>query len=78
MAEYIPIAKRLEILSLLNDGMHIIDAAKTFSVSEHAIQTLIAKHERAEIKRLERENNKLREIIGQLVHERERGSGLLM
>ena len=67
MAQYISPKKRAEILSLItDDGMSVIDAAKTFSTTEKAVVKWLANYSRAEVQRLKQERKDLKAIIKEL------------
>jgi len=74
MAQYISPEQRAKILSSIKDeGMAIVDAAKTYSVSIKTIrkwmrkQTKNAHTSSTEVDRLKRENQALKELIGDIV-----------
>jgi len=74
MATYISPEQRAKILSAVKDeGMSIIDAAKTFLVTETTIRSWMRKQTRnahtssTEVQRLKQENQTLKELIGDLV-----------
>ncbi len=74
MAQYISPEQRAKILSSVKDeGMAIVDAAKTFSVSVKTIrkwmrkQTKNAHTSSTEVERLKRENQALKELVGDIV-----------
>lgn len=74
MSQYISPEQRAKILSAVKDeGMAIVDAAKTYSVSVITIrkwmrkQTKNAHTSSTEVERLKRENQALKELIGDIV-----------
>ena len=77
MATYVTPGQRAKILSAIKDeGMSIIDAAKTFSVTEDAIEKWMKKQAKnshdpsTEVSQLRQENRELKIIIGEMVHKR--------
>lgn len=74
MSQYISPEARAKILSAIkDDGMAIIDAAKTYSISPKTIrkwmrkQTKNAHTSSTEMDRLKRENQALKELVGDIV-----------
>lgn len=74
MATYISSEQRAKILSAVKDeGMSIVDAAKTFLVTEDTIKKWMRKQSRnshtssTEVQRLKQENQELKTIIGEMV-----------
>lgn len=74
MAQYISPEQRAQILSAIKDeGMSILDATKTYSVSEKTVRKWLRKQSRnahtssTEVERLKRENQALKELIGEIV-----------
>ena len=85
MATYISSEQRAKILSAIKDeGMSIIDAAKTFLVTEDTIKKWMRKQTKnghtssTEVQRLKQENQDLKAIIGEMVlhHKKKKGSFL--
>lgn len=73
MAQYISPEQRAKILSAIKDeGMGILDAVKTYSVSEKTIRKWLRKQSKnahtssTEVERLRQENKALKEIIGDI------------
>lgn len=73
MATYVSPETRAKILSSIKDeGMSIIDAAKTFLVTEKTIRSWMKKQTRnahtssTEVQRLRQENQILKEMIGEI------------
>jgi transposase-like protein len=85
MATHISPEQRAKILSAIKDeGMSIIDAAKTFLVKEETIKKWMRKQSRnghtssTEVQRLKQENQDLKTIIGEMVlHQKKRKSPFL-
>jgi len=78
MAQYISPEQRAKILSAIKDeGMPIVDAAKTFSISEKTIRKWMRAQSRnthtssTAVQKLQQENFELKAIIGKMVWERE-------
>jgi transposase-like protein len=78
MARYIPPEKRAQIVSAVkDDGMPIVDAAKTYSITEEMVRKWMRKQcpnastSVSEVQRLRQEVLALRAIIGKMVHLRE-------
>lgn len=74
MATFISPEQRAKILSSIkNDGMSIIDAAKTYLVTEKTIRKWIQKQSKnghtssTEVQRLKQENQDLKLIIGEMI-----------
>lgn len=74
MAQYISPEQRAKILSAIKDeGMSLVDAAQTFSVSVKTIRKWLRKQPRnahtssTEVDRLKRENQALKELVGDIV-----------
>lgn len=74
MAAYTSPEQRAKVLSAIkDDGMSILDAAKTFLVTEDAIKKWMLKQTEnghassEEIQRLKQENQKLKITIGEMV-----------
>lgn len=74
MAQYISPEQRAKIISSIKDeGMGITDAAKTFQVSEKTVRKWVRKQPRnahtssTEVDRLKKENQALKELIGDIV-----------
>mgnify|MGYP001607799065 CR=1 FL=1 len=74
MGTYISPEQRAKILSAIKDeGMPIIDAAKTFLVTEKTIRNWMRKQSRnshtssTEVQRLKQENSLLKEVIGEMI-----------
>ena len=85
MATYVSPEQRAKILSAIKDeGMSIIDAAKTFLVTEDTIKKWMRKQSKnshtssTEVQRLKQENQDLKAIIGEMVlhHKKKKGSFL--
>jgi transposase len=85
MATYVSPEQRAKILSAVKDeGMSIIDAAKTFLVTEDTIKKWMRKQSRnshtssTEVQRLKQENQDLKLIIGEMIlhHKKKKGSFL--
>ena len=85
MATHISPEQRVKILGVIKDeGMSIIDAAKTFLVTEDTIKKWMRKQSRnghtssTEVQRLKQENQELKTIIGEMVlhHKKKKGSFL--
>jgi transposase-like protein len=78
MATYISPEQRAKILSAVKDeGMSIVDAAKTFSVTEKTIQKWMRQQSRnahtssTEVQRLREQVDELMAIIGKMVYQQE-------
>jgi len=74
MATHVTPEQRAKILSAVKDeGMSIIDAAKTFLVAEDTIKKWIRKQSKnghtssTEVSRLKQENQELKAIIGEMI-----------
>jgi transposase-like protein len=74
MAQYISPEQRAKILSAIKDeGMPIVDAAKTYLVTEKTIRGWMRKQSRnshtssTEVQRLKQENALLKEVIGEMI-----------
>jgi transposase-like protein len=74
MGTYISPEQRAKILSAIKDeGMPIIDAAKTYLVTEKTIRGWMRKQSRnshtssTEVQRLKQENALLKEVIGEMI-----------
>ena len=74
MAQYISPENRAKIISSIKDeGMSIIDAAKTYLVAEKTIRKWLRTQSRnshtssTEVQRLKQENALLKEIIGDMM-----------
>ncbi len=85
MATYVNAEQRAKILSAIKDeGMSIVDAAKTFLITEDTIKKWMRKQSRnghtssTEVQRLKQENQDLKTIIGEMVlhHKKKKGSFL--
>ncbi len=85
MATHVSPEQRAKILSAIKDeGMSIIDAAKTFLVTEDTIKKWMRKQSRnghtssTEVQRLKQENQELKTIIGEMVlhHKKKKNSFL--
>lgn len=85
MATYVSPEQRAKILSAVKDeGMSIIDAAKTFLVTEDTIRKWMRKQTKnghtssTEVQRLKQENQDLKAIIGEMVlhHKKKKGTFL--
>ena len=78
MAQYISPEQRAKILSAIKDeGMSIVDAAKTYLVAEKTIRKWLrnqshnAHTSSTEVQKLRQEIHELRAIIGKMVHQQE-------
>jgi transposase-like protein len=76
MAQYISPEQRAKILSAIKDeGMSLVDAAKTYSVTEKTIKKWFRQQSRnahtssTEVQRLRQEVQELRSIIGEMVYQ---------
>lgn len=74
MAQYISPEQRAKIITAIKDeGLSILDAAKTYSVSEKTIRKWLRTKTRnahtssTEVEKLKRENQALKELIGDIV-----------
>ena len=74
MGQYISPETRAKIIAAIKDeGMDLIDAATTYSVSDKTIRKWLRKQTRnshtssTEVERLKRENQALKELIGDIV-----------
>lgn len=74
MATHVSPEQRAKILSAVKDeGMSIIDAAKTFLVTEDTIKKWMRKQSKnghtssTEVSRLRQENQELKAIIGEMI-----------
>jgi transposase len=85
MATFVSAEQRAKILSAIKDeGMSIIDASKTFLVTEDTIKKWMRKQSRnghtssTEVQRLKQENQDLKTIIGEMVlhHKKKKNSFL--
>ena len=85
MATYVSPEQRAKILSAVKDeGMSIIDAAKTFLVTEDTIRKWMRRQVKnshtssTEVQRLKQENQDLKAIIGEMVlhHKKKKGTFL--
>lgn len=85
MATHVSPEQRAKILSAIKDeGMSIIDAAKTFLVTEDTIKKWMRKQSKnghtssTAVQRLKQENHELKAIIGEMVlhHKKKKGSFL--
>lgn len=85
MATYISSEQRAKILSAIKDeGMSIVDAAKTFLVTEDTIKKWMRKQTKnghtssTEVQKLRQENQDLKTIIGEMVlhNKKKKGSFL--
>jgi len=82
MATFISPEQRAKILSAIKDeGMSIIDAAKTFQVTEDTIKKWMRKQTKnshtssTEVQRLKQENQDLKAIIGEMVLHQKKKKG---
>jgi transposase len=82
MATYVSSEQRAKILSAIKDeGMSIVDAAKTFLVTEDTIRKWMRKQTRnghtssTEVQRLKQENQDLKAIIGEMVLHQKKKKG---
>ena len=80
MSQYISSEKRAKIISAIKDeGMCIIDAAKTFLTTEATIKKLMEKQNRndhslsTELQKLKQENQELKAIIIEMARQSKRG-----
>ena len=78
MSQYISPEQRAKILSAVKDeGMSIVDAAKTFSVAEKTLRKWLRKQSHnahtssTEVQRLKQEVEELRSIIGKMIWQQE-------
>ena len=79
MATYVNAEQRAKILSSIKDeGMSIVDAAKTFLITEDTIKKWMRKQTKnghtssTEVQRLRQQVNELRVIIGKLIEHQEK------
>ncbi len=85
MATHVSAEQRAKILSAVKDeGMSIIDAAKTFLVTEDTIKKWMRKQSKnghtssTEVQRLKQENQDLKLIIGEMIlHQKKKKSPFL-
>ena len=85
MAQHVTAEQRAKILSAIKDeGMSIIDAAKTFLITEDTIKKWMRKQSKnghtssTEVQRLKQENQDLKTIIGEMVlHQKKKKSPFL-
>lgn len=85
MAQHVSAEQRAKILSSIKDeGMSIIDAAKTFLITEDTIKKWMRKQSKnghtssTEVQRLKQENQDLKTIIGEMVlHQKKKKSPFL-
>ena len=85
MATHVSAKQRAKILSAVkDDGMSIIDAAKTFLVTEDTIKKWMRKQTKnghtssTEVQRLKQENQDLKLIIGEIIlHQKKKKSPFL-
>lgn len=82
MATFISPEQRAKILSAIKDeGMSIVDAAKTFLVTEDTIRKWMRKQTKnghtssTEVQRLKQENQDLKAIIGEMVLHQKKKKG---
>jgi transposase len=82
MATYVSPEQRAKILSSIKDeGMSIIDAAKTFLVTEDTIKKWMRKQTKnghtssTEVQRLKQENQDLKLIIGEMILHQKKKKG---
>ena len=82
MATYVSPEQRAKILSAVKDeGMSIVDAVKTFLVTEDTIRKWMRKQTRnghtssTEVQRLKQENQDLKAIIGEMVLHQKKKKG---
>ncbi|MFY9268513.1 MAG: IS630 transposase-related protein [Candidatus Manganitrophaceae bacterium] len=82
MAIHISPEQRAKILSAIKDeGMSIIDAAKTFLVAEYTIKKWMRRQSKnghtssTEVQRLKQENQDLKTIIGEMVLHQKKKKG---
>lgn len=78
MAQYISPEHRAKILSAVKDeGMSVVDAAKTYSITEKTVRKWMRQQSRnghtssTEVQRLRQEVEQLRSIIGKMVYQQE-------
>ena len=74
MSQHISLEQRAKILSAIKDeGMSIVDAAKTFLITEDTIKRWMRRQTKnghtssTEVQRLKQENQDLKAIIGKMV-----------
>jgi transposase-like protein len=85
MAIHVTPEQKAKILSAIKDeGMSIVDAAKTFLVTEETIKKWLRKQSRnghtssTEVQKLRQENQDLKAIIGEMVlHNKKKKSSFL-
>jgi transposase len=85
MSQHISPEQRAKILSAIKDeGMSIVDAAKTFVITEDTIKKWMRKQTRnghtssTEVQRLKQENQDLKTIIGEMVlHQKKKKNSFL-
>lgn len=85
MATHVTPEQRAKILSAIKDeGMSIVDAAKTFLVTEDTIKKWMRKQSKnshtssTEVSRLKQENQDLKTIIGEMVlHKKKKKNSFL-
>lgn len=85
MATHVTPEQKAKILSAIKDeGMSIVDAAKTFLVTEETIKKWMRKQSRnghtssTEVQKLRQENQDLKAIIGEMVlHNKKKKSSFL-
>lgn len=85
MAQHVSVEQRAKILSAIKDeGMSIIDAAKTFLITEDTIKKWMRKQSKnghtssTEVQRLKQENQDLKLIIGEMIlHQKKKKSPFL-
>lgn len=85
MATHVTPEQKAKILSAIKDeGMSIVDAAKTFLVTEETIKKWMRKQSRnghtssTEMQRIKQENQDLKAIIGEMVlHNKKKKSSFL-
>ena len=82
MATYVSAEQRAKILSAVKDeGMSIVDAAKTFLVTEDTIKKWMRKQSKnghtssTEMQKLRQENQELKTIIGEMVLHQKKKKG---
>jgi transposase len=79
MATYVNAEQRAKILSSIKDeGMSIVDAAKTFLITEDTIKKWLRRQTKnshtssTEVQRLKQQVNELRLIIGKMIEHQEK------
>jgi len=82
MATHVSPEQRAKILSAVKDeGMSIVDAAKTFLVTEDTIKKWMRKQSRnghtssTEMERIKQENQELKTIIGEMILHQKKKKG---